>query len=97
MAVEKLPEVKPPSGRVLGRGLLALLILGAPRQRNDGGIHDSGSSGRVSDRRDKYSPKESIRGGGPHPGVLVAQPGGGPRRVAAWGMSVSPLAPLDAS
>src|SRR3954462_14008507 len=34
MVVEKLPEVIPPSGKVPGRGLLALPILEARRRRN---------------------------------------------------------------
>ena len=61
MAVEKLPEVNPPSGRVPGRGLLTLPISEALRRRNDGEIRDSGYDGRVSDRRGKYRPKEGVR------------------------------------
>ncbi|KAE8806755.1 hypothetical protein D1007_17115 [Hordeum vulgare] len=62
MAMEKLPEVNPPSGRVPGRGLLALSISEALRQRNNGEIRDSGSSGRVSSRDSKYRPKEGTGG-----------------------------------
>ncbi|KAE8786087.1 hypothetical protein D1007_40103 [Hordeum vulgare] len=51
MAVEKLPEVNPPSSRVPGRGLLALPISEALRRRNDGEIRRSGSSRRVFGRR----------------------------------------------
>ncbi|KAI4996946.1 hypothetical protein ZWY2020_052288 [Hordeum vulgare] len=97
MVVEKLPEVNPPSGRVPGRGLLALPISEALRQWNGGEIRDSGSDDRVLCRRDKYRPKEGTRGGGPHPGGLVARPGGGPHRVAAWVSPGSPLAHLDPS
>src|SRR4051812_39210497 len=43
MVVEKLPEVNPPSGRVPGRGLLALPILEARRRRNRGKIGKKGS------------------------------------------------------
>src|SRR4051795_1611192 len=43
MVVEKLPEVVPPSGRVLGRGLLVLPILEARRRRNRGEIAKKGS------------------------------------------------------
>ena len=42
MVVEKLPEVVPPSGRVLGRGLLVLPILEARRRRNRGEIAKKG-------------------------------------------------------
>ena len=73
MAVEKLPEVNPPSGTVPGRGLLELPISGALRRRNDGEIHDSGNDGRVFDQRGKYRPKEGTRGGGAHPGGLVVR------------------------
>ncbi|KAE8820784.1 hypothetical protein D1007_01093 [Hordeum vulgare] len=45
MAVEKLPEVNPPSGRVTGRGLLTLPAL---EKQNDGEIRDSRKSSRVS-------------------------------------------------
>src|SRR3954462_9068346 len=44
MVVRNLPEVKPPSGRVPGRGLLVLPIFGARRQRNREVFHDAGSS-----------------------------------------------------
>ena len=83
MAVEKLPEVNPPSGRVPGRGLLTLPISEALRRRNDGEIRDSGSCGRVSSRDSKYRPKEGTGGGGAHPGGLLVQPGGRPRQQVA--------------
>ena len=47
MVVERLPEVIPPSGRVPGRGLLMLPILGALRRRNRGEIAKKGSVPRV--------------------------------------------------
>src|ERR1041385_3337330 len=43
MVAEKLPEVNPPSGRVPGRGLLALPILEARWRRNRGDIAKKGS------------------------------------------------------
>ena len=43
MVVEKLSEVIPPSGRVLGRGLLVLRILEALRRQNRGEIAKKGS------------------------------------------------------
>ena len=51
MVVEKLPEVIPPSGRVPGRGLLMLPILGALRRRNRGEIVKKGSVFRVFVKR----------------------------------------------
>ncbi|KAI4996947.1 hypothetical protein ZWY2020_052289 [Hordeum vulgare] len=97
MVVEKLPEVNPPSDRVPGRGVLAHPISEALRRQNGGEICDSGCDDRFFCRRGKYRPKEGTRGGGPHPGVLVARRGGGPCGVAAWAIPGSPLAHLDAS
>ena len=51
MVVERLPEVIPPSGRVLGRGLLTLPILEALRRRNRGENRDAGFLLRVSGAR----------------------------------------------
>ena len=51
MVVEKLPEVIPPSGRVPGRGLLMLPILGALRRWNRGEIVKKGSVLRVFAKR----------------------------------------------
>src|SRR3954469_15138033 len=52
MVEERLPEVNPPSGRVWGRGLLALPILEAWRRRNRGEIAKKGSFfGRIPSRR----------------------------------------------
>ncbi|KAE8771924.1 hypothetical protein D1007_56131 [Hordeum vulgare] len=74
MAVEKLPEVNPPSGRVPGRGLLTLPISEELRQRHDGEVRNSRKSARVSSRDNKYRPKECTGGGGAHPGNLLAWP-----------------------
>ena len=43
MVERRLPEVGPPSGRVLGRGLLVLPISEARRRRNRGEIAKKGS------------------------------------------------------
>ena len=51
MVVEKLPEVIPPSGRVPGRSLLMLPILGALQRRNRGEIAKKGSVLRVFAKR----------------------------------------------
>nr|BAK01599.1 predicted protein [Hordeum vulgare subsp. vulgare] len=94
MAVEKLPEVNPLSGRVPGRGLIALPISKALRRWNGGEIHDSGYHGRVSSRRGKYRPKEGTGERGTHPGVLWARPGGSPRQEVTWTAPGPPLAHL---
>src|SRR4051812_1568074 len=57
MAMEKLPEVNPPSGRVPGHGLLAALILKRRRWRNREGIAKKSSAMRVFGERCKYRPK----------------------------------------
>ncbi|KAI4992738.1 hypothetical protein ZWY2020_007051 [Hordeum vulgare] len=84
MAVEKLPEVNPPSDRMRGRGLLTLPISEALQRRNYGEILDSGSDGRVFSQRSKFRPKEGTEGGGTHPGGLLARLGGRPRQGVAW-------------
>ena len=84
MAVEKLPEVNPPSDRVPGRGLRTLPILEVLRWRNDGEIRDSRKSLRVSSQDPEYRPKEGTGGGGTHPGDLVLQPRAWPRQQATW-------------
>ncbi|KAI4975359.1 hypothetical protein ZWY2020_048966 [Hordeum vulgare] len=81
--VEKLLEVNPPSGRVPGRGLLALPISEALQRWNGGEIRDSGSILRVFRPRGKYRPKEGARGWTSRPGDLVARSGGGLCQVAA--------------
>src|SRR3954462_6691947 len=62
MVVEKLPEVDPPSGRVLGRGLLALPILEAQRRRNRGKIAKKGSVFRGFPSRRIYRRRGEARG-----------------------------------
>src|SRR4051812_36584995 len=55
MMVEKLSEINPPSGRVPGRGLLAVPISGSRQQRNRGKNRDAGSLFRVSASGSKYA------------------------------------------
>src|ERR1041385_4140452 len=69
MVVEKLPEVVPPSGRVLGRGLLVLPILEARRRRNRGEIAKKGSCHGGFTSRGIYGRRGAARGA---PGVQVA-------------------------
>ena len=63
MAVEKLPVVILPSGRVSGRVLLALPILEARRRRNRDEIAKKGSVLEGFGTRVKYRPKGGISGG----------------------------------
>src|SRR3954462_15124716 len=79
MAVEKLPVVIIPSGRVPGRVLLVLPILEAWRRRNRDEIAKKGSVLEGFGTRGKYMPKGVTRGGEGGPGA--------PRRGqegAAW-------------
>src|SRR4051812_7070589 len=57
MAMEKLPEVDPPSGRVPGQGLLAAPILKRQRRRKREGFWKNGFAPRVFRARGKYRPK----------------------------------------
>ena len=57
MAMEKLPEVNPPSGRVPGQGLLAAPILKWRWRWDIEGIEKKGSTPRVFGARCKYRPK----------------------------------------
>src|SRR4051794_11125869 len=87
MVVEKLPEINPPSGRVSGRGLMALSIFRARRQRNREVFHDAGFSSRVSWTRGKNRAQGGTRGGAHLPGALVARPAVGPCHQGAWEVS----------
>src|ERR1041385_6904700 len=62
IVVEKLPEVNPPSGRVLARGLLVLPILEARRRRNRGKIAKKGSVLGGFGMRDIYGRGGEARG-----------------------------------
>src|SRR3954462_2008198 len=82
MVEGKLPEVNPPSGRVPGRGLLALPILEAWRRRNRGEIVKKvsvfgGFTSREINRR-----RGAARGATRGPGALLARPSPRPRQVA---------------
>src|SRR3954464_9959710 len=79
MAMEKLPEVNPPSGRVQGQGLLAAPIL-KRRRRNRGEIAKNGFLLRGFRSRGKYRPKGPPRG---HPGAPSA-PWARPRVGSCW-------------
>src|SRR3954467_7431582 len=84
MAMEKLPEVNPPSGRVPGQGLLAAPILKRRRRQNREEIAKKGSAPRVFGARGKYRPK-GARGvdqgvQAPHGAPWGAPPG----RLGPW-------------
>src|SRR3954468_14305185 len=85
--VEKLSKVNPPSGSVVGRGLLVLPILEARQRRNRGENRDEGLPSRVFGARGKYRPKGAL-GGGPSPQAPW-------RHLAAWvGLGSPPDSPL---
>src|SRR3954466_8790489 len=74
MAMEGLPEVVPPSGRVPGQLLLAALILQRRWRRY---IEENGNSRSilgVSSAGAKYRPKGAPRGATGQPGGQVAWP-----------------------
>src|SRR3954466_642356 len=62
MAMEKLPEVDPPSGRVSGQGFLTAPILKRQWRRNREGIGKKGSAPRVFGARGKYRRRGAARG-----------------------------------
>ena len=75
MAMQGLPEVVPPSGRVLGQLLLAAPILKRRwRYRED--FVNSRSILGVSSAGAKYKPKGAPRGATGHPGGQLARPMG---------------------
>ena len=87
MVVEKLPVVILPSGRVLGRVLLALPILEARRRRNRDEIAKKGSVLEGFGTRCKYMPKGGISGdlGGPGAPPGAARRGAAPPgRLEPW-------------
>src|SRR3954469_9070319 len=86
MAMEKLPEENPPSGRVPGQRLLAAPILKRRRRRNREGIRKKGSLPRVSVTGTKYRRKGAATGPpGPRRPLgtssLLATP---PGRLGTW-------------
>ena len=90
MAVERLPVVILPSGRVPGRVLLVLPILEARRRRNRDEIAKKGSVLEGFGTRCKYIPKGSASRGPGGPGGLPARLEGG-RATRAPGALVAPL------
>ena len=84
MAVERLPVVILPSGRVPGRVLLMLPILEARRRRNRDEIAKKGSVLEGFGTRVKYMPKGGISGDLGGPGAPPARRGGGSRHQGAW-------------
>src|SRR3954469_24422718 len=79
MVEDKLPEVNPPSGRVPGRGLMALLILEARRRQNRGKITKKGFGfGRIPSRRINRR-RGAARGATKCPGGPLARPSPRPR------------------
>src|SRR3954463_4638956 len=81
MVEERLPEVNPPSGRVPGRGLLALPILEVQRRRNRGETAKKGSVLECFGTRGKYSGRGEASGATRCPGGLPARPHTGPRHL----------------
>src|SRR3954462_613247 len=94
MVVEKLPEVVPPSRRVPGRGLLVHPILEAQRRRKRGDIAKKGSVTEGFSSRGINRRKGQSEVGQGLQAPPLARTGVGPRPLAAWGPSSSPLAPL---
>src|SRR3954463_7236732 len=84
MAMEKLSEVNPPSGRVPGQRLLAALILKRLR-RNREGIGKKGYGPRVFGARGKYRRRGAARGPPGSPGAPWERPRVGPRHRGTWG------------
>src|SRR3954463_7381977 len=93
MAMGKLPEVNPPSGRVPGQRLLTAPILKRRRRRNKEGIGKKGSLPEGFRTGGKYKPKGAARGTMEPRSPPRARPHPRPRHQGAWGPSGSPLAP----
>ena len=62
MVMEEPPEINPPSGRVPGKELLLILILGSRGWRNSGVGGKKESSPRVFGTDGKYMPKGGTKG-----------------------------------
>src|SRR3954467_9034376 len=76
MAMEGLPKVVPPSGRVSGQLLLAALILKRRRRRYKEEFGNNKSILGVSSAEAKYRPKGAPRGATRQPGGQLARPRG---------------------
>src|SRR4051812_13734714 len=90
MAMEGLPEVVPPSGRVPGQRLLAAPILKRRRWRYGEEIGERTSILGISSSGGKYRRSGAARGTTREPSALLARPRPGPRRQASWGGGGSP-------
>src|SRR3954462_13818684 len=89
MVEEKLPEVNPPSGRVPGRGLLALPILEARWRRNRGEIVKKGSVFRGFPSRSIYRRRGAASGATRGPEGPWCGPTPGRVGRAPWALVVS--------
>src|SRR3954470_17173387 len=93
MAMEGLPEMNPPSGRMPGQRLLAAMILKRRRRWNKEGIGKKGSGVEGFRTGGKYRRKGEARGPPGSPCAPWARPHPRPHHQGAWGPSGSPLAP----
>src|ERR1041384_4020095 len=84
MAMDGLPEGKPPSGRVPGQLLLAAPILKRRRRRYREENRNNRSILGVSSTGTKYRPKGAPRGATGQPGGCLACPRVGPRQGPFW-------------
>src|SRR4051812_6970960 len=88
MVVEKLPEVNPPSSRVLGQVRQAVPILESRRRWNRERYHEKGSVLRVSGTGCKYRPKGGTEGGpSPQAPYWRDQEGGRASWPPEWGLA----------
>src|ERR1043165_5360009 len=92
MAMEGLPEVVPPSGRVSGQLLLTAPIL-KRRRRDKEEIGERTSLLGVSSSGAIYRQRGATRGSTREPGAPLAGPRPRPRHQGAWVPSGGPLAP----
>src|SRR3954467_14416627 len=92
MAMEGIPEVNPPSGRVPGQRLLAAPILKRRRRRNREEIGKGASSFRVSSSGE-YIGEGGSQGATRGLGAPWARPPPWPRHQGTWGLGGGPLGP----
>src|SRR4051812_2018432 len=90
MAMEGLPEVVPPSGRVSGQLLLAAPILKRRRQRYKEEIGKKTSILGLSSSGAIYTRRGAARGSTWEPGAPLARPTPRPRHQGAWAPGGSP-------
>src|SRR3954464_6641467 len=94
MAMEGLPEVVPPSGRVPGQLLLAAPILKRRWWRYREEFGNKRSILGVSSSGAKYRPRGAPMGATRHPGGYPARPPPLPRHQGAWAPGGGPLATI---